>query len=271
MPSRLRTVLLAALLACCAQAPAARDGEAPGPAIAIIIDDIGYRLREDRDVVALPGPLTLSILPHSPHGPDIAARAVAAGKHVMLHLPMEPERADLATALGPGALTRRMDRIDVMRTLNRNLRAVPGAIGVNNHMGSLLTQDARHMRWLMESLRVHDLFFVDSVTTERSVAFAAAGRAGVPALRRDVFLDDARDVATLREEFAELIRIAQRRGTGLAIGHPHPDTIALLRELLPQIGRDGVQLVSVPELLHLRGAGLPVRTAGGGATGAGMH
>ena len=225
----------------------------PTPVIAIIIDDIGYRYREDQEVIALPGALAISILPHSPHADEMAQLAAAAGKDVMLHVPMEPQREDTNAALGPGALMLNMDRIDLMRTLNQNLRAVPTAIGVNNHMGSLLTRDTQHMQWLMESLRVHNKFFVDSVTSERSIAADVARRKGVPSLRRDVFLDDVRDPRSLNSKFQELIRIARHKGSALAIGHPHPETIALLRAQLPELGSLGVRLVSVPQLLQMRG------------------
>lgn len=244
------------------------------PAIAIIIDDIGYRLREDREIAALPGPLALSILPHSPHADLMAEQAAATGKDVMLHLPMEPRRNEQDIALGPGALMRSMDRVELMRTLNSALRAVPAAIGVNNHMGSLLTTEAEHMRWLMESLHLHDKFFVDSVTSEHSVAADVAEREGVPSTRRDVFLDNYRDARNLRAEFLDLVRIAQRRGSALAIGHPHPETVALLREMLPQLAQLGVRLVSVPELLRLRGGEWPAPAksaqASSGAGAAGM-
>lgn len=263
----MRRALIVALLIGAGSASGAMAQETALPAIAIIIDDIGYRHREDLEVAALPGPLTLSILPHSPHAAEMAARAAATGKDVMLHLPMEPLRNEKDVALGPGALMRHMDRVEVMRTLNAALRSVPAAIGVNNHMGSLLTRELEHMRWLMESLQIHDKFFVDSVTSERSIAADVAARTGVPNVKRDVFLDNARDARNLRAEFAELVRIARRKGSALAIGHPHPETIAMLGETLPQLERLGVRLVSVPVLLRMRGEYLPLRTAGGGFGG----
>jgi hypothetical protein len=248
--------------------PASADtGTASLPAIAIIMDDIGYRHREDQEVIALPGPLAVSILPHSPHADEMARLATDSGKDVMLHLPMEPLREEKNVALGPGALMLNMDRVDLMRTLNQNLDAVPSAIGVNNHMGSLLTRDTQHMQWLMESLRIHGKFFVDSVTSRNSVAAQVAQRKGVPNLRRDVFLDDDLGTQNLRDNFQELIKVARRRGSALAIGHPHPETIALLRTELTHLQSLGVRLISVPELLQLRDGSVETRTvATGGST-----
>ncbi len=224
----------------------------PIPAVAIIIDDIGYRHQQDREVMTLPGALAVSILPHTPYADEMARMAAAAGKDVMLHVPMEPIHAGKNASLGPGALMLNMDRVELMSTLNQNLRAVPTAIGVNNHMGSLLTGDTQHMQWLMESLRIHNKFFVDSVTSDRSVAADVARRKGVPSLRRDVFLDDVLTTRNLYANFQELIKVARRQGSALAIGHPHPETIALLREQLPQLAHQGVRLISVPHLLRMR-------------------
>ena len=260
MPRRLISLVL---LACLAPALAA-DVIWPLPVIAIIMDDIGYRHREDQEVMALPGALAVSILPHSPHAAEMANLAAAAGKDVMLHLPMEPLREGENASLGPGALMLSMDRIALMWTLDQNLRSVPTAVGVNNHMGSLLTRDTQHMQWLMESLRIHDKFFVDSVTSDRSVAAEVARRKGVPNLRRDIFLDDARDARNLQSNFQDLIRIARQKGSALAIGHPHPETIALLRTELPRLNSLGVRLVSVPQLLRMRGDSVERNTAANG-------
>jgi hypothetical protein len=254
------TIFLAAFTLL-ASLPAVRAGD-DLPAVAIIIDDIGYRHRLDREAAALPGPLAISILPHSPHAAEIAALAEASGKEIMLHLPMEAERGT-ETGLGPGALTLGMDRVALMRTLNQGLRSVPSAIGVNNHMGSLLTRDARHMQWLMESLRLRNLFFVDSVTSDRSIAAEMAAREGVPNLRRDVFIDNDRDAGNLQAEFDELIRTARRRGSALAIGHPHAETLAFLRALLPDLKGHGVRLVSVSDLLRARNGHAPSHAAAG--------
>jgi len=219
------------------------------PTITIIIDDIGYRYRDDQAALALTGPLAVAVLPHSPHGELMSQLALDSGKDVLLHLPMEAQQREESRMLGPGALTMDMDRVELMRTVNRALQAVPAAIGVNNHMGSLLTMDTRHMEWLMESLALHDKFYIDSVTSHRSVAAEVARRKRLPNLSRDVFLDNATDASGISEAFDDLVRVAHRRGAALAIGHPHPETIAVLREKLAQLDRYGVRLVGIRDML----------------------
>jgi hypothetical protein len=245
MRDRLLLPLFAALLI----ASAAAVADPATPVISIIIDDVGYRHRQDREALELPGPLAFAILPHSPHAAEMSALAVRGGKDVLLHLPMEAMKPEQNRFLGPGGLTFDMGREEFMNTLRGNFVSVPDAIGVNNHMGSLLTGHAGRMEWLMDFLKANGKFYVDSMTSHRSVAGAVAVRMDVPNLSRDVFLDNDQDAPNIRGQFRELIAAAHRKGTALAIGHPHPETIAVLREELARLDRHGVELIRLPELL----------------------
>ncbi len=218
------------------------------PAIGIIIDDMGYRMAECREALSLPGPLAYSFFPHLSGNRELLRRATAGGKEILLHLPMEAERKN--NLLGPGALFERMNREQLTSTLEADFTSVPQAIGVNNHEGSVLTADPQAMDWLMQAIKARGgLFFVDSRTTGRTVAGRAAAAQGVPHLNRDVFLDNEPDREAIRRQFLTLIETARRRGTALAIGHPKPETLAVLAEMLPTLPREGVQLVPVHELL----------------------
>ncbi|HEY7840495.1 MAG TPA: divergent polysaccharide deacetylase family protein, partial [Gammaproteobacteria bacterium] len=66
MRDRLLLPLFAALLIVSAAAVA----DPATPVISIIIDDVGYRHLQDREVLELPGPLAVAILPHSPHAAE---------------------------------------------------------------------------------------------------------------------------------------------------------------------------------------------------------
>ncbi len=220
------------------------------PRVAIIIDDVGYRLIEDRRVLALPREVAVSVLPFSPHGKRIAAQAAMQQRLVMLHLPMQ--------SMGQTAIADRgMLNLDSTRdalgaTLAASLASVPAARGVNNHMGSLLTRHPGHMRWLMEALACYrDMFFVDSFTTHHSVALAEARRQFVPSARRDVFLDDDTRPEAIEAEFERMIGIAEKRGQALAIGHPLPETLAVLEALLESLPGRGIDLVSPDALLSV--------------------
>ncbi len=218
------------------------------PRIAIIIDDLGDRMTEGQRAVALPGPLAMAFLPHTPNAHALAAAAREANKEVMLHLPLQ---AVSGNDLGPGAITLDTTESEFRRLFRENLDSIPGAVGVNGHMGSLLTRHPGHMTWLMAAMReVGGLFFVDSYTTLESVALQMAGEAGVPAVKRDVFLDTDPDPAAIRFQFERLIRLAKARGSAVGIGHPYPTTLEVLEELLPRVEAYGVELVPVRALLE---------------------
>lgn len=220
------------------------------PAVSIVIDDIGYDWPEGRAAVDLPGAVTCAFLPHTPFAARLARLAHAQSKQVILHLPME---AIDNQALGPGGLTVTMGKPQFLRTVRSDLASIPFVSGVNNHMGSLLTQQPRQMRWLMQDLLYHGgLFFLDSRTTAQTVAQETAMNDGLANIRRDVFLDNIQQPAAVRRQFEELVRLARRHGTALAIGHPHPVTLAVLRQLLPTLQAQGIRLVPVSELIRLK-------------------
>ena len=227
---------------------------AAGPAVAVIIDDLGYRYQDGYKAVNLPGRVACAVIPNSPHGKAMARAAFRNGKEVLLHLPMQstdPERP-----VGTEGITLETTRDGVSAVLRAGLDGVPHASGVNNHMGSLITRHPGHMTWLMKELAARDLFFVDSVTTGASVALSMAIEQGVAATARDVFID--REDATEAQISAQLdhaVELAKRRGNALVIGHPYPETMAVLERELARIERRGVRLVTVRELIELRESG----------------
>ncbi len=224
---------------------------AAGPAVSVIIDDLGYRLANDREAIALPGAVTYAILPHTPYSTRLAELAYRKGSQVLLHLPMEStdERR-----LGPGGLTLHMTRSQFLRTLRDDIASIPHVSGVNNHMGSLLTRHPGHMAWLMGELHrdYPGLVFVDSRTTDKTVAEQMAAEYSVPNTRRNVFLDDEMAPEAIRRQFGRLVAHARTDGTAIAIGHPHPTTLAVLREMLPTLRAQGIALVPVSRLIAMQ-------------------
>jgi len=220
------------------------------PSIAIIIDDMGDKLSRGKTVVALPGKVTLSFLPHAPHSKTLANRAHALGKEVMLHLPMETVTG---RRLGLGGLTLHMTESELKTTTKKAIASIPYVQGVNNHMGSLLTRHPGAMGWLMQQIKEQEkLYFIDSRTTAHSVAGKIAVENGLPSAQRDVFLDDVRDKSSIRKEFKRLLRQAKKNGSAIGIGHPRPETIEVLRREISKLDSKGIRLVSVSEIIDMR-------------------
>jgi polysaccharide deacetylase 2 family uncharacterized protein YibQ len=238
-----RLLLLLVCLLC------ASSVQARSPVVAIIIDDLGYRLQQDRLALSLTGPLAFAVLPHSPGALQVISIARRRGLELMLHLPMESSDRDGIEA--PGTLKRSMNWITFVRTLQANLAAVPGIVAVNNHEGSILTADYQRMQWLMVELARHrGIAFIDSRTTHHTVALKAARETGLDATRRDVFLDH--EPGKIAQQFEELISKAKQQGSALAIAHPHEETIRFLQDNLGRLKQQGIELVPVSEFIKIR-------------------
>lgn len=240
-------------LAAAGAATAGYAAAVPRPAIAIIIDDLGNQQGNGRRAIEVPGELTYSVLPHTPFAEQLARLAYESGKEVMLHLPMESMRG---LPLGPGGLTADMHESELVHSFLHSLGSIPHVHGLNNHMGSLLTTRERPMRALMQAVReCGDFYFVDSLTVAGSLITRLAREHGIPTTSRDIFLDNVVDRAEIAEQFSKLIAHAKTHGTALAIGHPHSETIDVLRELVPGLHAHGVELVSVSSLIARRRGG----------------
>lgn len=214
--------------------------------IAIIIDDLGYSLKHGIATARLPGALTLAVLPHSPNGVAVAELGHQQGKLIILHAPMSNLQK---LPLDAGGLTEHMSEQEFADTLYRGLDSIPHIQGLNNHMGSHLTQLDQPMQWLMQTLARESIFFIDSRTSPESIAWETAQSHQVPSRKRDVFLDNNRNLHAIGEQFDQLLRIAKRRGNAIAIGHPYPETIQYLAEVIPSLPELGVELVPVNQLV----------------------
>ncbi|XKF03176.1 divergent polysaccharide deacetylase family protein [Pseudoalteromonas mariniglutinosa] len=215
--------------------------------IAIVIDDIGNHQR-DIEILNLPGQITFSILPHTPYSQVFARLATQSNKELLLHVPMQA--IDNSKALGPGALTSAMNKEQLQSTLGHALASLPQVKGINNHMGSELTQHTEPMKWTMEVLKKRGLYFLDSRTTNHSQAQHVANLYGVNNISRQVFLDNIVTEQQLSQQIDKLKQKAERYSFAIAIAHPYPETIDFLKRALPELERQGYQLVPLSQLVN---------------------
>jgi len=235
---RPRSLLLIALLGGTLLSPTLAAAE-----LALLIDDLGNHAA-DSHFLALPPEVGVAILPMTPYSRRLAQTAHRQQRDILVHLPMESVDD---RPLGPGGLTRTMSRTAFQQTLDQSLDAVPYARGVNNHMGSQLTQEAEPMARLMDTLKQRRWFFLDSRTTLATVAEQAARQAGIPTLRRHLFLDNQPEPPQLEQAFEQALRLARRQPV-VVIAHPYPQTLAFLRLRLNE-PHPGWQLVPLSSLL----------------------
>jgi len=227
-----------------ASAPAAR---ARAGRVALVIDDLGRSLADLDRLAALGVPITYAVLPFETRTGEVVARLRAAGAEILCHLPLEGRPG---ADPGPGAIREEHSARRVARRTREAIDAVPGAVGLSNHMGSIVTADREAMAALLEVVAERGLFFLDSRTSADSVAYELAHRAGVPTARRDVFLDGEIEPAAVRAQFERLLAAARDGGAAIAIGHPHAVTLAALDELVPMAIAAGYEFVPVSYLLE---------------------
>lgn len=214
--------------------------------IAIIIDDVGNNSHRDAAALGLPINVAISILPHKHLSQKYALMAHEQHREFLLHMPMESMAGIKQES---NVLLASMSDKRIVQTLNDAFASVPNALGLNNHMGSRLTQLETPMRTTMSYLHSHGLIFVDSRTTALTRAEAIAKQTKVPALRRHVFLDNDLSEAKIERQFNILVKRARKYGRSLAIGHPHMQTIAYLKKRLPTLAQDDVQLIPLSAML----------------------
>jgi polysaccharide deacetylase 2 family uncharacterized protein YibQ len=225
---------------------AAATAGAGRPRLAIIIDDCGQWIDTERALIALPIPLTVSILPGVRYTSTIEHEASQAGKGIMMHLPME---ASSQLDPGPGKVTTAMDDAAIEAQVRKDLDAVPLARGVNNHEGSRATADARVMHDVAQVLSEEGRYFIDSRTTAETQAAHETEALGVPTASRNVFLDDVVTVAAIEAQLEQAAHIALSSGSAIAIGHPKPETLEALRKLIPKVEAEGVDFVLAQDLV----------------------
>jgi uncharacterized protein len=217
-----------------------------GGHLTIVIDDLGESISAAHSLASLDYPVTFAIWPRSSYAKEIADVASAFSREIIIHQPMEPMSADAKP--GPGAVYVDMTSEDIRATLRANFKLIPGAVGLNNHMGSKFTQNREAVREVALEAKESGFFVLDSMTHAKSVFFNEAKRQGLIAFRRNVFIDNVKEVQSTLHQLKKAERIALAKGTAIAIGHPYPTTLLALQEWEKQ--RNGrVAVVKLSELL----------------------
>ncbi len=221
------------------------------PLLSLVIDDLGYSLRNGRAAIELNGNHTYAILPGVTHSKALAQHAHENNKEVILHLPMQSIGSE--SSLEPFALDETMSEEQLSEHVSSLLSQIPFVRGVNNHMGSYLTGFDFIMRPIMESIHGYnpELYFLDSRTTPESVAYQQALNAGLPSISRDVFLDNENNLEAIRLQYKIWLAKAERRGWAIAIGHPYSNTLKVLQENLPD-AQNHFRFMTISELIEAR-------------------
>ncbi len=215
--------------------------------IAIVIDDLGGENRLSRELLLLDFPLTFSILPFTTYSKSLAIEAPRRGNEVILHLPMEPHGYPQVKP-GEGVLLREMDEGALLRQLSRDIDSIPNIKGVSNHMGSRLMEDPERLKIIFSDLKRRGLFFLDSRTTPQTAGLRTARLVGLKAMERTLFIDHSPGEKAAAGTLDHLIEVSLSTGMAIGIGHPHPTTIKVIREMLPGMKEKGIEIVPLSVL-----------------------
>ncbi len=220
------------------------------PKLAIVIDDFGYSNSDViRGFIELNEKLTMSVIPGHRYSRWSASEGVKFNKEVIIHMPMEAERSEYSMGEDQYIIRHTMRNFEVEQRIFSAINDLPEAVGMNNHMGSLTTTDAEVMQMVVNSLKKKGLYFIDSLTSPRSVAYEVAKVSGLPSAFRSVFLDNDRNKDEIQAQFDKAIEIARRRGSAIAIGHVHPETLEVLRQLIEAGKFTGISLCFASEIV----------------------
>lgn len=249
--------------------PAAKSEEEPAPAaatakkvpqakarprvtgpgtVAVIIDDMGRSIREADALLAIKIPITFSVIPGYAQARRVAEMTHERGGEVMVHMPMEPQGYPEIKMEKNGLLLSESDE-RIESRVRGYLQEIPYAVGANNHMGSRFTESREKMQPVLQILKERGMFFVDSMTSPRSVGSSLAREMGMKWGTRQVFLDNVQDVQAINVQLQQVADTARKRGSAIAICHPHRATIRALSAMMPLLQKEGITFVYASQLV----------------------
>jgi len=227
-----------------------REEPAKKPEVALIFDDLGENLKDLTQIQSLGIPVTVSIVPGLKFSKSIAQSAKLHGFSVMTHLPLEPKNAQKYQSDKYKFISSSMPRRQRLGLIRYYLNYIRVSIAVNNHLGSAVTEDPKLMKEVLAAVKNHGLFFVDSRTSNASVACEIAKKENVPCGYNEGFFDSTDDINIMQNDFFGLLEKAKLKEKIIIIAHPKKKTFFLLRKLLPK-AKNQVQFITIQDYFGL--------------------
>lgn len=218
--------------------------------LAIVVDDFGIRNNKLLDdFCSLNSNVTFAILPDQKFSKHVMNKAAETGHETMIHIPMEPVSYPRDNP-GANAIYVHLSEKEIKRRMEGYVKQFPLCVGANNHMGSFATTDESVMRIVLQVLKDHDLYFVDSRTSQSSIAYDTAKKMLIPTCENQFFLDTPSITnKTLAIKLRQLKYLAKDRDKILVITHcATQDRYDFLKEFIKEIEKLNVELVPVSEL-----------------------
>lgn len=223
--------------------------------VAIVIDDFGNNGDGTEEMLEIGIPITVAVMPFMPHSREEAQRAIKAGHEVIVHMSMEPEKGKIEW-LGPRPILNNLSNEEVKDIIKDAIEEVEGAVGINNHMGSKVTQNESIIRAILEEAKERNIMFLDSKTTPNSVVGKVSQELNMTYLERDIFIDSIRDKNHMKKQLDKLGRVALEKGYAIGIGHVGPDggkpTVEAIKEMAPILEKRGIKFVFLSQIKDIK-------------------
>ncbi|OLO42782.1 hypothetical protein BTR23_01925 [Alkalihalophilus pseudofirmus] len=222
---------------------------------AIIIDDFGGDVNGVDEFFASKIPITVAVMPFLKNSEEQAIKAHELGLEVMLHLPLEPKKGKKSW-LGPNPITSDLSDDEVRKRVKAAIESIPHVAGINNHMGSKIVEDEKIMRIILEVVKEHNLYVIDSGTSGKSVIPRLAEEMNIPWATRDTFLDDTHSPSShVYKQMLKMAKVASKRGKAIGIGHvgiKGQETVKGVQSALPYFKENGIEIVPASHLLETK-------------------
>lgn len=216
-----------------------------GAVLCVVFDDGGQNVSQLKKCVALPFPVTVAVLPRLAHSAE-SARIVRQSKNeVILHQPMQA--MNLNVNPGAGAIKPEMTENEVFATLSQNIAEISPIAGMNNHEGSLITENEVLVSFILQAASEKGIYFLDSRTSSATKVPSVAMEMGMGWYQRDIFLDNQKTRENYLAELKKGLDIANKKGHVIMIGHVWsaeslPD---FLEEAYPELALKGYRFSTV--------------------------
>ncbi|MCL2063512.1 MAG: divergent polysaccharide deacetylase family protein [Candidatus Cloacimonetes bacterium] len=216
------------------------------PILCIIVDDFGAYDGPLLDAFAELDPaVTFAILPGLPFSQIAMRKAILSGREIIVHMPMEADTDDVSP--GHNAILSHYSSGAIYDRVVEYFTELNFALGANNHMGSKITSNQNLMRSVFRYFSERGIFFIDSRTTNDTIAREIAREMRIPFAERDLFLDSPDNTDEIMwERLRDLERLRDTQGMALVITHCFDrGRLQRLRAFIEEAQKMGFVLVPV--------------------------
>ncbi|MCI8804805.1 MAG: divergent polysaccharide deacetylase family protein [Clostridiales bacterium] len=229
--------------------PVMKNNESPR--LVIIIDDFGNNSKGTKEMLSLPIKFTGAVMPGMPRTKEECDELNAAGKDIILHMPMEPHKGKKSW-LGEISIMNDFTKEKALSTFKKGLSEITNSVGFNNHMGSKVTENADIMTEILKEAKKQNLIVIDSLTGAKSTVEKISKELKINYLKRDVFLDSTQDVSKIIKNLKKAAKTAKENGIAVAIGHVGAEgglpTYTAILKTYKEFEADGIKFIGVSDV-----------------------